>query len=83
MPAHQARKQILTRMWQDEQIRLDALCIALSDGERPLGRSELVNRLVAAAYEQLPAAERETATNAARLGVRHHRRPGDEALPAE
>jgi hypothetical protein len=75
MPAHEARKQILTRMWEDEQIRLDALCVAMSQTERPLGRSEVVNRLVAQAYEGLPDEQRETATNAARSGIRHYRRP--------
>jgi hypothetical protein len=75
MPAHEARKQILTRMWEDEQIRLDALCVALSDAERPLGRSEVVNRLVADAYAALPPKAREDATNAARRRARPHRRP--------
>ena len=81
MPAHEARKQIVTRMWTDEQIRLDALCIALSDTDEPLGRSEVVNRLVENAYGELPKKARETATNAARLRLRPHRRP--EAVAAD
>ncbi len=69
MPAHELRKQVLCRMWQDEALRLDALCIALGDG-KPLGRSALVNRLVEEAYERLPKAAREAATDAARQSHR-------------
>lgn len=75
MPAHELRKQVLCRMWQDEALRLDALCIALGEEGKPLGRSALVNRLVEAEYGRLPKDQREAATDAARQDMAHRRRP--------
>jgi hypothetical protein len=67
-------------MWQDEALRLDALCIALAESrDRPLGRSALMNRLVEEAYNSLPAATRENATNIARQHINHLRRPAETA----
>lgn len=75
MPAHELRKQVLCRMYQDEALRLDALCIALGEEGKPLGRTALVNRLVEAAYARLPKDRREAATDAARQAMARQRRP--------
>jgi len=66
MPAHELRKQVLCRMWRDEQLRLDALGVVMSGAGKRLGRSAVINRLVEEAYGRLPGHIRESATAAAR-----------------
>ncbi len=83
MPAHELRKQVLTRIWQEEALRLDALCIALSKTDRPLGRSVVVNKLVEDAYNALPEDVRAKATAAARQLISHHRPPDADEPAAE
>lgn len=80
MPAHNDRKQVLVRMWPDELIRFDALCVAMGKDGTRLHRSDVVNKLVEQAYKDLPAERRETATNVARGGVQVPRGPSAAAV---